>query len=189
MMTRTLMAVAAVSGLMLSTALAQTPAPQPNANSSTSASPSTSATSAPGNAQAISTQSPDQWLASKFKGTDVIGADNSKIGDVSDILFDKQGKVDAVIIGVGGFIGIGQKDVALPLTAFQVVPPKSPGNDSSSEKLRLSMSKDQLQQMAEFKPMSSSTSTTTGSGSTSGTSTRTSPPASSAPTSPSNPNR
>jgi hypothetical protein len=162
-MTRTLMAVAAVSGLMLSTALAQTSSPSTmgKPNSSTSASPSTRSST-----QAISAQSPDQWLASKFKGTDVIGADNAKIGDVRDILFDKQGKVDAVIVGVGGFLGIGQKDVALPLTAFQLVPAKSSGNDSSSDKLRLSMSKDQLTQMAEFKPLST-TSTTTGSGSTS----------------------
>ena len=40
-------------------------------------------------------QKPDQWLASKFKGTDVIGSDDKKIGDVSDILFDKDGKIEA----------------------------------------------------------------------------------------------
>ncbi len=111
----------------------------------------------------------------------MIGTDNEKIGDVSDILFDKQGKVDAVIIGVGGFLGIGQKDVALPLSSFQVVPAKSSGNDSSSDKLRLSMNKDQLKQMAEFKPLNTSSTSTTGSGST------TRPAPSSSPMSPANP--
>ena len=61
----------------------------------------------------VSQQKPDQWLASKFKGTDVVGADNQKIGDVTDILFDKNGKIEAYIVSVGGFLGIGAKDVAL----------------------------------------------------------------------------
>ena len=49
-------------------------------------------------------EKPDQWLATKFEGMDVLGSDNEKIGDVSDILFDKTGKVDAFIISVGGFL-------------------------------------------------------------------------------------
>jgi hypothetical protein len=40
----------------------------------------------------ISAQKPNQWLASKFKGTDVLGADNKSIGSISDILLDKSGK-------------------------------------------------------------------------------------------------
>ena len=60
----------------------------------------------------VSSQKPDQWLASKFKGTDVLGSDNQKIGDVSDILFDKTGKVEAFVISVGGFLGVGSKEVA-----------------------------------------------------------------------------
>ncbi len=85
-------------------------------------------------------QSPDQWLTSKFKGTDVIGADDKKIGDVSDILFDKDKKILAYIVGVGGFLGIGAKDVAIDPASFQAVP----GSDASNFKLRLSMTKDEL---------------------------------------------
>ena len=83
----------------------------------------------PSSAQFINSQRPDQFLASKFKGTDVIGADNEKIGDVSDILFDKSGKIDAYVVGVGGFLGIGSKDVALSPSSFQVVP----GDKSKNE--------------------------------------------------------
>ena len=43
----------------------------------------------------------------------MVGADNQKIGDVTDILFDKNGKIEAYIVSVGGFLGIGAKDVAL----------------------------------------------------------------------------
>ena len=51
----------------------------------------------------------------------MIGSDDKKIGDVSDILFDKDGKIEAYVVGVGGFLGIGSKDVALAPSAFQVV--------------------------------------------------------------------
>ena len=78
-----------------------------------------------GNAQFVTKQSPDQWLASKFKGTDVIGADDKKIGDVSDILFDKDKKILAYIVGVGGFLGIGAKDVAIDPASFQACPART----------------------------------------------------------------
>ena len=64
-------------------------------------------------------QGADKWVFSKFKGTDVLGPDNAHIGDVSDLLFDKSGKVDGVVVGVGGFLGIGKKDVAIDLSAFE----------------------------------------------------------------------
>jgi sporulation protein YlmC with PRC-barrel domain len=166
-MTRTLMAAVAVGGLMLSTALAQSPAPNtsvnpsaaqstPPAQSTPSAQPSPNAGTSGLAAKAITQQSPDQWLASKFKGTNVLGNNDEKIGDVSDILFDKNEKVHAIIIGVGGFLGIGTKEVALPLSVFQIVP----GSGGTADKLRLSATKDELKQMAEFKPLSSSSATT-----------------------------
>lgn len=96
----------------------------------------------------IDEQKPDQFLASSFKGTDVLGADDKKIGDVNDILFERDGSVKAYVVGVGGFLGIGSKNVALAPTSFQVVS----GKDASDTKLKLSMSKDELKQAATFKP-------------------------------------
>ena len=49
----------------------------------------------------------------------MIGTDDAKIGDVSDVLFDKDKKVVAFIVGVGGFLGIGAKDVAIDPASFQ----------------------------------------------------------------------
>jgi hypothetical protein len=175
-MKRTLMAIAAVGGLTLSTALAQSPSntdtsPSPSASPSTSGGMSSNGMSNSAAAsQVIAQQRQDQWLFSKFNGTDVIGTDDAKIGDVSDVLFDKSGKVDALIVGVGGFLGIGSKDVALPVSAFQVVP----GTGGNADRLRLSMTKDQLTQMAEFKPLNANQTTTgaaTGSSSTRSTTT------------------
>ncbi|MDC7785367.1 PRC-barrel domain-containing protein [Rhodoplanes sp. TEM] len=174
-MIRNLVAVAAVSGLMMSTALAQSPAPNATPGStgsstgssmgSSSGSGAMGSNTSAGAGAVITQQSPNQWLASKFMGTDVIGTDDAKIGDVSDVLFDKSGKVDALIVGVGGFLGIGQKDIALPVSSFQVIAANSGRNNTSSDQLRLSMTKDQLQQQAEFKTSDDTNRTTTGAGS------------------------
>jgi sporulation protein YlmC with PRC-barrel domain len=154
-MIRTLMAATAVSGLLLSTALAETPA-NPNQSGAMNSAKERSAVST----QAITQQVPSQWLGSQLIGLEVVGAKNEQIGDVNDILVDKSGKVDALVVGVGGFLGIGEKDVALPMTAFEVVPASNSSNKSSSDQLRLSMSKDQLQKHAEFKKLNNARATT-----------------------------
>lgn len=118
-------------------------------------SPSTSASTS-GSAKFVSTQSPDQFLASKFKGMDVVGSDDKKIGDVSDILFDKEGKIEAYVVSVGGFLGVGSKDVALAPTAFEVVK----GSNGTSDKLKLAMNKDELKQAQNFEPYKAPASTT-----------------------------
>jgi sporulation protein YlmC with PRC-barrel domain len=143
-MLKKLMLTTAIGALMIGGAMAQTSAPSSSGASST---PSTTA------ALPVNQQKPDQWLASKFNGTDVIGDDNQKIGDVTDILFDKSGKIEAYIVSVGGFLGIGSKNVALPPSSFQVMPGDQTGG-TSYDRLKLSMTKDQLQQMASFEPYS-----------------------------------
>jgi sporulation protein YlmC with PRC-barrel domain len=45
---------------------------------------------------------------------------DNKIGDIVDVLVNKSGKVEALIIGVGGFLGAGEKDVSVPFEAVQV---------------------------------------------------------------------
>lgn len=126
----------------------QTPAAQTPQAQTPQAQTAPSGSMAAGSQSVISEQKPDQFLASKFKGTDVVGADNQKIGDVNDLLFDKSGQIHAVIVGVGGFLGLGAKDVALSMQSFEVMP----GANGADTKLKLSMTKEQLQQAAEFKP-------------------------------------
>lgn len=158
-MLKRIMAVAAVSGLALTSALAQstttpsaTPAPSASTPAPSASNPApTSTAAAPaanpaGKANFVTKQSADQHLASKFKGTDVIGTDDAKIGDVSDMLFDKDHKIIAYIVGVGGFLGIGAKDVAIDPASFQAVP----GKDATDMKLRLSMTKDELKAAPAF---------------------------------------
>lgn len=45
---------------------------------------------------------------------------DNKIGGVNDLLLDAHGRVQAVIVGVGGFLGVGEKDVAVPFDALKV---------------------------------------------------------------------
>lgn len=146
-MLKKLMVTTALSGALLGAAFAQsTPAPA----TGTSAPGATSAMplgAAPNGAAFINVQKPDQWLASKFRGTDVIGPNDEKVGDVSDLLFDKDGKIEAYVVSVGGFLGLGSKEVALAPAAFQVLPAD---NDHSYPRLKLSMSRDQLKQAANF---------------------------------------
>jgi sporulation protein YlmC with PRC-barrel domain len=160
-MLKKLMVTTAITAFMIGGAAAEgmspsapaTPAP---AATTPMAKPADTATVS--SAKFVNSQRQDQYLASKFKGTDVIGSDDKKIGDVSDILFDKDGKIEAYVVGVGGFLGIGSKDVALAPAAFQVVPGDKSKNES--DKLRLSMTKDELKQAANFEPYKAPSSTT-----------------------------
>jgi sporulation protein YlmC with PRC-barrel domain len=45
---------------------------------------------------------------------------DNKIGEIKDVLVDREGRVTALIVGVGGFLGMGEKDVAVPFNAVQV---------------------------------------------------------------------
>lgn len=62
------------------------------------------------------------WRVSDLQGKAVYGANGENIGDISDVLVSQDGSVNAVIIGVGGFLGIGQKDVAVQMNALQLGP-------------------------------------------------------------------
>ena len=58
-------------------------------------------------------QQAGQWRMSKLVGLDVYNNDNEKIGDINELIADKDGKVQILVIGVGGFLGMGQHDVGL----------------------------------------------------------------------------
>lgn len=168
-MLKKLMMTTALSGMMIGAALAQgapgkpdtpaaTPATPPAATAPAPKSGTTAAAPAAGSVQVVNSQRADQWLASQFKGTDVVGSDNEKIGDVSDMLFDKDGKIEAYVVSVGGFLGMGAKDVALAPESFEVVSGDKSKNES--DKLKLTMTKDQLKQAASFEPYKAPRTTT-----------------------------
>jgi sporulation protein YlmC with PRC-barrel domain len=56
-----------------------------------------------------------QWRASKLNGLNVYNDNNEKIGSIEELIVDKSAKVDGVILGVGGFLGMGEHYVAVPM--------------------------------------------------------------------------
>jgi sporulation protein YlmC with PRC-barrel domain len=69
----------------------------------------------------LTQEQPGQWRASKLDGLDVYNPGNEKIGDISELLVDSSGKIQAVVVGVGGFLGIGERDVAIPMEQIKFV--------------------------------------------------------------------
>src|SRR3977135_1106410 len=150
-MLKKLMISAAISALMVSGAMPQANPPANPPTAKTDAAPVDSV-------KFIPAQGTDQWVFSKFKGTDVIGPDNAQVGSVNDSLFDKNGKIVGLIVGVGGFLGIGEKSVAIDMSAFQAVPAdtgsttgagggraaRSNIHHPTAVKLKVSWTKDQL---------------------------------------------
>ena len=73
-----------------------------------------------------------QVMASRLIGTTVVSTNNESIGDVNDVILDRQGQVAGVVIGVGGFLGIGEKDVAVPFRALEITASANQGAMTSN---------------------------------------------------------
>jgi sporulation protein YlmC with PRC-barrel domain len=84
-------------------------------------------------------------LATSFIGSSVYTATNENVGDINDLIFDDKGSIQAVIIGVGGFLGMGEKDVALPLNKITVT-----REESNAIKLTVQASREELDQAPAF---------------------------------------
>jgi sporulation protein YlmC with PRC-barrel domain len=82
---------------------------------------------------------------------DVYDPNNNKIGQISDVLVDKSGKISTLIIGVGGFLGAGEKDVAVPFDEVQAT------MKDNKVHLVMNTTKDALKNAPGFKYDSSTT--------------------------------
>jgi len=70
------------------------------------------------------------WRASKLMGLNVYNEANEKLGDINELLVDKSGKIQAVVIGIGGFLGMGEHDIAVSMDKLKFV--EEPVRTSSS---------------------------------------------------------
>ena len=95
----------------------------------------------------LQTQRADEWRASKLIGTSVIGPDNKSIGDINELMLGEQGEIEAVVVGVGGFLGIGEKNVAVPFEALNV---QRKADSGAIEKITVAYSKDELKNAPKF---------------------------------------
>ncbi|GAA4253062.1 PRC-barrel domain containing protein [Azospirillum formosense] len=160
-MRREIIAAASVLALMTGTAMAQTTSP-------TTGSPTTGAptatemnksSSAPGNAttgsaatgSASDLTGGQMASAETMMGKNVYGTDNEKVGEVEDIILDSNGKAQQLVISSGGFLGIGEKQIAVDIGKANW--------DAQQERVQLSgMTRDQVKEMPEFEYSDTTTS-------------------------------
>jgi sporulation protein YlmC with PRC-barrel domain len=67
----------------------------------------------------IGQQNQSEVLGSDFIGTPVTTKDGQQIGRISNLVFDQDGRIELAVIGVGGFLGIGEKEVAVPFDSVK----------------------------------------------------------------------
>src|SRR5213083_2291144 len=104
-----------VGGLLASIALV--PALAQSNPPASSQPPAATATPVP----AVTKTQGNLWRASKLKGLNVYNEQNEKLGDISEILLDHSGKVSGIVIGVGGFLGMGQHDIMVEMSKLKFV--------------------------------------------------------------------
>jgi len=96
----------------------------------------------------IGAQAAEEDLASNWIGKSLYNAGDENLGDINDILLDKDGSVRAVIVGVGGFLGIGEKDVAVN---FASIEPRT--DEDGDVTLYLNATQEQLEAAPEFQTL------------------------------------
>ena len=85
-------------------------------------SPTAPSDRAPAPAAAASSSSfQGNWRGSKLVGLSVYNDNNESVGSINDLLMDKSGSIKAVVIGVGGFLGVGEHLVAIPFEKIKFV--------------------------------------------------------------------
>jgi sporulation protein YlmC with PRC-barrel domain len=169
----------AALALMLAAAV---PAYAQTSSSSTS-SPSTSATSASSSATHVTATQlqPGQIRATQMDGATVYDTQNQKVGDVKDIILDRDGKVAAVVLDVGAFLGIGRKYVAVSMNDLKI----TQDNNSNKPRFTVDMTKDQLKAAQAYDL--NGTARNTSSGSTTAPSSRSNSGSNTGPTTPGTP--
>jgi hypothetical protein len=111
---KVILSIAALSAVFAGAAFAQSTTTAPKTN----AMPSQTYTL--GKTEAMFYAERGEWRASKLIGTSVTNQTKETIGDINEVLIDKDGKVAAVIIGIGGFLGMGERHAAVSFSALQM---------------------------------------------------------------------
>lgn len=91
---------------------------------------------------------PTNWLASDAMDTSVHNLQKEKIGEVNDLIIDGDGRVVAAVVGIGGFLGMGEKDVAITFSALRIT-----RDEKGAALLAVDASKEALKAAPTYKPM------------------------------------
>ncbi len=66
----------------------------------------------------VTRQEPSEWSAQALIGRDVVNKAGEDLGEINNVIINESGEVVAITIGVGGFLGLGEKDVGVPFDAL-----------------------------------------------------------------------
>ena len=94
----------------------------------------------------LSVQASNQWLASRLVGLNVYDSASENIGKITDLVIDQSGAIQAIVVGVGGFLGIGVKDIAVSLQSATIV------RDQDGDKAHVKLSKPEIELAPSFQP-------------------------------------
>lgn len=136
-----LLASAAIVMALSAPAWSQTTPPANETPPATMSAPSTAAMPAPDSI--ISQQKANELRANTLIGMRVRNTESENLGKINDLLFDEKGAIQAAVVSVGGFLGIGDKLVAVPWSNVKL--------EGDGRSALLAMSKDQLKAAAPFK--------------------------------------
>lgn len=101
----------------------------------------------------LTVQSETQMSANDFMGQAIYTGDNQSIGDINDLLVENDGGIVAAVVGVGGFLGIGEKNVAVPFSKITLT--REAGENGAEGDVRLTTTEtaDSLRNAPEFKTL------------------------------------
>jgi sporulation protein YlmC with PRC-barrel domain len=106
---------------------------------------------AAGRAEMMTTVPTSAKTVTDWYKQDIYDPSNSKIGKIDDVLVSDSGQINALMVGVGGFLGAGEKDVAVPFSAVK------PTTKDNKTYLTMDTTKDALKTAPGFKYDSSKT--------------------------------
>ncbi len=121
----------------------QQPAPPTAGQNATKPEGDAGAAATNGGQKFITEESGQQMLSSNLVGMSVTNSNNDDIGKIDNLLLNKDGNLTGVVVSVGGFLGIGSKHIALPMSEVQINP--------GQKKAMVSLSKDDLKNAPDFK--------------------------------------
>jgi hypothetical protein len=151
-------AIFAAASVLAPAAFAQNATPPSNNAPATETAPATPNAATPNPAPTtnsaqtgsyLTEQSPDQVSANTYIGQSVYNGNNESIGKINDLIMQKEGGIVAAVVGVGGFLGIGQKNVAVPINNVTV----AQNTQDGTVKLTTSETADSLKAAPEFKTL------------------------------------
>jgi hypothetical protein len=110
--------------------LAQTAQPNAGSTATTVTSTTTTVTAT----KWMTQEAAGQWRTSKMIGLNVFNNSNEKIGAISELIVDRSGKLQAAVVGAGGFLGLSERDVAVNMDQKYGAgsgPARAPGSGSA----------------------------------------------------------